>query len=69
MYLLVFTTLFDGGDYANHLPASGAGEGVVLTSHNGSGKRTLLRILAALLFPSIGEVIAWRDGSPIICTF
>ncbi|MFD2700202.1 ATP-binding cassette domain-containing protein [Paenibacillus shunpengii] len=36
----------------------GAAECIVLTDHNGSGKSSAAKILAALLFPSSGKITA-----------
>src|SRR5947209_8160247 len=44
------------------LPSGGA---LVLTGSNGSGKSSLLRLLATLLSPAAGE-LSW-DGAPVRC--
>ncbi|WP_445321895.1 ATP-binding cassette domain-containing protein [Paenibacillus sp. FSL H7-0326] len=44
----------------------GAAECIVLTDHNGSGKSSAAKILAALLFPSSGKITAWSATGNIV---
>ncbi len=51
--------VFEGLDFA-----VGPGGALLLTGYNGSGKSSLLRLMAGLLRPAAGRLMA--DGRPVV---